>query len=88
MAMSAASVDTPWSRLRLRTASQIRIWEGKDPNDYGQPWAYNRMAKILGYEENKLVESFTDSDARVCEALLGPNGYTIYKMLLARLNAS
>jgi len=44
------------------------------------------LAELLGYNKdfNTMRDNFTARDVRLCQALAGPYGYTIYRMLLAQ----
>ena len=50
--------------------------------------SYRSLAELLGNtlysKENSLTAVMTIDDMRLCEALVGPHGYAIYRMLLAR----
>lgn len=43
------------------------------------------LAKLLGKKSYvDLLDTFSEEDKQLCEMLAGPNGHTIYKMLLAQ----
>jgi len=46
----------------------------------------SKLSELLGYNKdfNTMRDNFTARDARLCRALAGPYGYTIYRMLLTR----
>lgn len=69
--------------LRMDVAVRITEWEGKKEEHMG-PRAYYRLSLLLGKTDGRMIPTFSDEDARVCEALLGPNGYAIYRMLLIK----
>lgn len=43
------------------------------------------LAKLLGKKSYvDMLETFSEEDYKLCEMLIGPNGRTIYKMLLVQ----
>lgn len=66
--------------LRIAVYDKIREWRGHGHNRF-------RLAALLGHRHYKdYILEFNDRDTQICEALLSPHGYTVYKMLLARWN--
>lgn len=46
------------------------------------------LSELLGYKDfSTMRNNFTSRDIRLCRALAGPYGYTIYRMLLAQNQA-
>ena len=72
--------------IRWDTALTISSWEHIVPTDL--EGAYKLLYEILGYESYKqMVENWNAESARACEALLGPRGRAIYKMIKAKRSA-
>jgi hypothetical protein len=72
--------------LRWEVYKQLRKWGL--PLD-GDKSVYVRTYELIRGGNKGLSNSYSDTsvtedDVRMFEALLGPNGYTIYKMLLAK----
>lgn len=49
---------------------------------------YSELIRLLGYpsflSSNDFILHMTEEDYKITEALAGPNGYTIYRMLLIK----
>lgn len=75
-----------WGRLRLKVADRLVDFEKYGSDETGSSFAksYLRLSKILGKSNGRITKDFNEEDARTCELLLGPHGYTIYKALCAQ----
>lgn len=69
----------------LRLLAKMKLAEF---TDYGDSPYYTLLRKLLGKAEDTRLSGrfgeFTEEDRRICEALVGPNGYTIFRMLCIR----
>lgn len=79
-------------QLRVRALRRLRDWDGKksNPSDYQK-----KLAQVLGYESYVVLkEVHRDAHAfhieqsaelsRKLKMLAGPNGWAVYKAMLAR----
>ena len=74
-----AGRSLPDYKLRLEAASLLAKWTDGKAKDSG----YDGLCRLLGRPVDDFAK-FNDEDARNLELLLGPNGYTIYRMLLVQ----
>lgn len=73
-----------YAHVRLKAAQKLREWDVVPTVVTPKDGAYSLMSHLLGRAAGDLVKSFTDEDAHTLELLVGPNGYAIYRALLAR----
>ena len=68
---------------RVKTQRKLKEWRYVP---YGGD-NYRGLATILGKDPTlNDVGVLTEDDLRLCDMLCGPNGYTVFKMILARQN--
>lgn len=66
--------------LRLNTLSKIHQFY---PD--GNAGNYSFLARLLGHHDGiNLTDHFTEEDRRICRALIGPYGYTFFRMLCSK----
>jgi hypothetical protein len=66
--------------------AEMNMWQylRRLTNRYSLPKRF-LLAKLLGKTSyDNMLETFTEEDKQTCEALLGPNGYTVYRTLLIK----
>lgn len=64
-------------QLRLDLSYKLRDW------GVPQDEAYDMIARLCGLDHRDML-GWDDRCNEICRKLLGPNGYALYKMILAR----
>lgn len=66
---------------RVRAQKALMQWVSLSGHDrFG---SYERLAALVGHPNPVLfTTTMTEEHIRLCQLLAGPNGYTIYKLLL------
>lgn len=88
--MSTAPVNIlATNKQRQFIYDRMEIWGLSDIQSDEDKNGPQRLARLLGYVSfSSLMNMCNDRDVEVINALAGPNGYAIYKVLEARCNGT
>lgn len=84
MTMSMYENGDGLSALRLCAMDAIRNYMG-DQYKEDKYSGYDLLKLLLNKEDNeRLTQHFTPEDKAICESLIGPYGYTVFRMLCVK----
>lgn len=79
--MTAHMYPDGLAALRLCAMDAIRNYMG-DQYKEDEHSGYDLLKLLLNKEDNTLItQDFTPQDKAICESLIGPYGYTVFRML-------